>query len=173
MSDLRGFRDNLPFTSGAAFCTRGHVLTRSLKPEPLLPSYAKKCVDCGARIIYCCPNCEHRIRGARHYPGFVTKAGNTRASFCDRCGSAFPWATRQERIYELKNFLESENIDEADLIVIREQLQKLNEPDLTESDEKKIWVVFKSKAHDLILNPTVQNLLAGVVSKVVLKDLGI
>jgi hypothetical protein len=173
LGDLAASYTGDSFTYGSAYCTRGHTLTQYLKPQQLPNGYTKKCVTCGADILYCCPKCEHRIRGGHFTPQVFTRSSPTRPSFCDRCGSAFPWATRQERIFELENFLESENIDEVDLIAIREQLQKLNEPDLTDSEEKKIWTVFKSRSHDLISNPTLQNLLAGIVSKVVLKDLGI
>jgi hypothetical protein len=33
-----------------------------------------------------------------------------------------PWATREERIYELEKLLDREDVDEADLVVTQDQL---------------------------------------------------
>ena len=43
-----------------------------------------------------------------------------RPSFCDGCGIAYPWATREERIYELENLFDEAGIDEADRVVIHD-----------------------------------------------------
>jgi hypothetical protein len=47
---------------------------------------------------------------------------------CDECGSASPWATREERIFELENLLDEEDIEEADRVVIQDQLRRLAMP---------------------------------------------
>jgi len=71
-----------------------------------------------------CPNCELRLRGYYHRPMVVSNRYK-RPSFCDGCGIAYPWATREERIYELENLLDEADIDEADRVVIQDQLQRV------------------------------------------------
>jgi hypothetical protein len=60
--------------------------------------------------------------------------------FCDGCGAAHPWATRKERLYELQNILDQEDIDEADRLWINEQMDRLRADDgsLNEKQEREI-----------------------------------
>lgn len=52
---------------------------------------------------------------------------------------AHPWATRQERIYDLQNQLDREDLDEGTALAVREQLAALADPDLSESEQVQRW----------------------------------
>lgn len=120
-----------------------------------------------------CPECKHRIRGNSYVYGQWKFDVPPRPSFCDDCGNAFPWATRVERIYELENRLDREDIDPADKITIGEQLAKLRESGVSADDEKKIWQVIKEKSGKALFTPAVKNILEGIVSKVIRDSIGI
>lgn len=98
------------YRQGAAICRRGHVETYYLNPSRPARAIAENCPTCGARVLTACPHCDLRIRGDLHVPGVIGFSPDTRPSFCDGCGSAFPWATREERIYELENLLDEEDM---------------------------------------------------------------
>jgi hypothetical protein len=92
-------------------------------------------------VLTACPNCDLRIRGDYFLPGVIGVSTASRPSFCDECGSAFPWATREERIFELENLLDEEDIEEADRVVIQDELRRLGNAVLTEKDERQAWSV--------------------------------
>jgi hypothetical protein len=92
-------------------------------------------------VLTACPNCDLRIRGDYFLPGVIGVSTASRPSFCDEWGSASPWATREERIFELENLLDEEDIEEADRVVIQDELRRLGNAVLTEKDERQAWSV--------------------------------
>lgn len=157
---------------GSAICKRGHVETTEIKPsEPL--NISPLCVTCGAEVLVACPGCGCRLRGSGVTPGRYYSRETSKKSFCDLCGYVYPWATKLERIYELENRLDQEEIDPADKVAIREQLLKLQAPEVSAEQEKRIWQTIKDKAGNAIGVPAVKDLLEGIVSRVVREAIGI
>ena len=96
----------------------------------------QNCPKCGATVLTACPTCDLRIRGDYFVPGVIA-VSTAPASFCDGCGSAFPWATLEERIFELENLLDEEDIEEADRVVIQDQLRRLTNAELSDRTSAK------------------------------------
>jgi hypothetical protein len=94
-------------------------------------------------------------------------------SFCDECGSASPWATREERIFELENLLDEEDIEEADRVVIQDQLRRVGNAVLTEKDERQAWSVIGRRAGAALMSPSVARVLEGLVTAAVRHQLNI
>jgi hypothetical protein len=120
----------------ATICRRGHVVTTNADSALHTP----RCATCGAETLIACPNCGARIRGAYIVPGFIGVGEDyTPPDFCADCGSPFPWASRQARIYELMNLLDEEQLDPAAELAVREQLEALANTDLDEQDQEGRW----------------------------------
>lgn len=128
----------------ATVCRRGHVQNSGLTQAP---TDLRRCPLCGADVLGCCQQCGLRIRGNYYVPRVVAPPDPV-PPFCDGCGSAHPWATRKQRLYELQNILDQENVDDADRLWIDEQLDRLRQysGDLTEKQEKEIWSGIKRRA---------------------------
>jgi hypothetical protein len=106
-------------------------------------------------------------------PGVARRAGAKPVPFCDGCGSAHPWATRQERIYELENLLEEEDIDPADELVVREHLERLRDGEaLSEKDQAELWKKVKAAAPKLITGAG-KTIVVPLISAVIRRQLGI
>jgi hypothetical protein len=58
-------------------------------------------------------------------------------SFCWICGAAYPWATREERVGKLYDLIDHEDLDEATLLTIGEQIAVLSAPVDEETDERR------------------------------------
>jgi hypothetical protein len=115
----------------AAICRRGHVITTDANST----LKTAKCATCGAGVLTACPHCKNMIRGTYIVPGVIGFGSEYAApDFCGDCGNAFPWASRQARIYELMNLLDAEELDPAAELKVREQLQALADAD--EDDEE-------------------------------------
>ncbi|WP_165358507.1 DUF2321 domain-containing protein [Haloactinopolyspora alba] len=172
-AEQEGARRGGSFYLGAAVCKRGHVETVDLEPGgPVTVSDA--CPSCGARMLTACRSCGVRIRGDQFVPGVVSFSTPRRPSFCDGCGAAMPWATRQERIHELENLLdEAEEIDEADLVVIQDHLERLRESSLSERDEKAAWSEVKRRSGDALRSERVSNVLEGLVTAAIRAQLNL
>lgn len=171
--DVAAMRNRGRYFQGAAICRRGHVEHSSLDPTRERASIAEKCPSCGSDVLTACPNCNLRIRGRLHSPGVVSMTPYPRPSFCDGCGAAYPWATRIERIYELENLLDQEEIDQADRVVIQADLARLRTEDLSASDEKRVWERIKSRAGSALTSGPVQRVMEGVVSAAIRSQLGL
>jgi hypothetical protein len=67
------------------------------------------------------------------------------------------WAAREERIFELENLLDEEDIEEADRVVIQDQLRRLSDAELIEKDERQAWSVIGRRArggpHEPVSSP--------------------
>jgi len=171
--DVAAMQQRGTYRQGAAICRRGHVETYYLNPSRPARAIAENCPTCGARVLTACPHCDLRIRGDLHVPGVIGFSPDTRPSFCDGCGSAFPWATREERIYELENLLDEEDIDEADRAVIQEALGRLRNANLSERDEKQAWETIKRRAGRAVTSGPVPRVIEGLVSAALRQQLGL
>jgi len=100
-------------------------------------------------VIIACETCGYRIRGDYFAPGVIAVSHYKPPDFCDKCGAAHPWVSRQGRIYELQNRLEEEKLDPADELVVREQLEALAGQDLDEDEQRKKWARVKKLAPQL------------------------
>lgn len=170
--DIDSMKNLQHYYQASAICVRGHQFSTRLDPKELA-STPSKCTTCGKEILVKCPNCNLRIQGHETGNGYYDYAEIPNPGFCDGCGNAFPWVTRLERIYELENLLDSDDIDPADKIVIGEQLAKLQKPDVSTEDQTKILQVIKEKTGKALLTPAVKNILEGIVSKVIRDSIGI
>lgn len=126
----------------AAICRRGHVESE-LDPEEA----AARCSKCGAVVLTAC-SCGQRIRGPMR-----GAFGSTwmKPQFCDACGRPHPWASREARFYELENILDEQDLDPADELKVREELEKLREqPEAGEAVEIERWKTVKRLAPGLM-----------------------
>jgi len=57
--------------------------------------------------------------------------------FCDKCGAAHRWLSRQGRIYMLQNLLDEQTLDAATRLEVQEQLRALTQPDLPEDEPQR------------------------------------
>ena len=57
-------------------------------------------------------------------------------SFCWHCGEPYSWAAREERVGKLYDLIDHEDLDEATLLTVREQIAVLSEPvdEVTDDD---------------------------------------
>jgi hypothetical protein len=136
----------------ATVCRRGHPqqTTLTVPPDPESLGF---CPDCGAEILARCLNCGIRIRGELHIPGQVWLEENfAPRKFCDSCGEPYPWATRQDRIYQLENILDQQDIDDTDKLLVREELERLRVegPTLEPDAQAAIWRRIKQRAPGLV-----------------------
>jgi Uncharacterized protein conserved in bacteria (DUF2321) len=176
----------------AAVCRSGHVIAQDLDPPPPPPRVAlgppgyvegsssvgsseppprvlpRHCGRCGRPILQTCPSCEAFILGASISLG---PAGfNLPESFCWDCGEPYPWATRKERIGKLYDQIDHEDLDEATLLVISEELAVLSAPvdeEVTDDDRVRAGHRIRDlapKAWEASL-PVLQSLLTAEVKR--------
>jgi hypothetical protein len=172
-ADLAALRGGQAFYQGAAICRRGHTETQHINPTGPETDLAENCTTCGARVLTACPVCDLRIRGKRYSPNVVSLVAASRPSFCDGCGVAYPWATREERIFELENLLDEQQVDEADRVVIQDQLARLRSASLTEKEERQVWETIKNRGGSALTSGPVQRVLEGLVSAAIRAQLGL
>lgn len=79
---------------------------------------------------------------------------------CHNCGDPYPWAGRQARIYELQNRHDDQELDPADELVAREQLDALLDPDLDEEEQAKRWKRIATKAPGFLHKAGVERIVA-------------
>ena len=131
----------------AVVCRRGHVRTSNLTESPADLGF---CTECGAEILDRCPCCRIRIRGRDWQPAGVPDSSYTLPMFCDGCGEPFPWATRQQRIYQLENLLDEEDIDEPTRLLVQEDLQQIRtSADPDDCQQLEAWQRIKTRAPGL------------------------
>ncbi|MFG2102987.1 DUF2321 domain-containing protein [Micromonospora echinaurantiaca] len=170
--DLIEFKQGFAYYRAAAICRRGHVARSVLTPGDSYPDDSK-CVACGALILTGCPSCQMRIRGKR-YSQAVLGGSFSRPSFCDCCGAAYPWATKEERIYELENILDEEDMDEADRVFIHDRLRELREAgDLDEKRERQLWTQIRDRSGKFIKSEPVQKIAETLITAAVRNQLSI
>jgi Uncharacterized protein conserved in bacteria (DUF2321) len=132
----------------AAVCRSGHVIAQDLDRPPPPPRKASEppgwvegslsvgsseprvlppyCGRCGRPVLRTCPSCDAFILGA--YLSLPSSDLNLPESFCWECGKPYPWATREERIGKLYDEIDHEDLDEATLLTVSEQLAVLSAP---------------------------------------------
>jgi hypothetical protein len=157
---------------GSVVCRRGHRESAYLDPRKSR-HIPEMCPKCGARLLIACPECGLRIRGDYFVPGVVGFATPDLSSFCDGCGAAFPWATREERIFELENLLDEEEIDEADLTVIHDHLERLRDAAMSDGDERAAWEIIKRRAGAALNSGPVRRVVEGLASAAIRQQLGL
>lgn len=164
------------YYQAAAVCRRGHAIDEEIGP---LRDWngAANCPRCGARVLVGCETCGLRIRG-RFLSRGVYGVGNMappweRPSFCDECGSAHPWATREERIFELENILDQEDIDEADRVFIQDRLTDLRVDGIDEARERQLWAQIRQRSGAFLTSAPVQRIIEALITAKMRKDLGI
>jgi hypothetical protein len=91
--------------------------------------------------------------------------------FCMSCGNAFPWVGREGRIYELQNRLDREPLDDATKLTVREQLEALSNPDLTEEQQLERWRKVKRLAPELLR--TGRSIVDSLATAYMKKELGL
>lgn len=151
----------------AAICRRGHTQTTDLD----LDIVSERCSICGAKVLTACPHCDERIPGRYAVPGRVVTQVSQIPDFCDKCGSPFPWASRQARVYELENILDEQNLDEATRLTVSEQLQALRDPDLPENEQRRRWQTIKKLAPGIL--DAGKQIVVTVVSAEIKRQLGL
>lgn len=155
----------------AAVCRRGHVVTSKIDLNDPYPDDTK-CVACGADVLIGCLSCGQRIRG--DWIVLLSIRSAEKPIFCDGCGAAHPWATRAERIFELENLLDQENLDEADRLFVHDRLRELREGEgLDEKRERQLWSQIRDRAGKFLKAEPVQKIVETLVSAVVRHQLGI
>lgn len=115
----------------AAICKRGHWVDPILELHIEPP--AKFCKDCGAPVITACAECGARLLGG--YEGVVSFDTEPPDPFCIECGSPHRWATREQRLEQLATLIEFEDLDDATMLVVEEQIALLARPVDQTSDE--------------------------------------
>lgn len=153
----------------AAMCRRGHTITTDATNKPL----GAHCELCGAKVLGACPTCGNLIRGYYSIPGVFYSPDYTPPDFCHACGSPYPWAGRQARIYQLQNLLDDEQLDSADELVVREQLGALMNEDVDEQEQVRRWKRIKDAAPDFLLKAASQPIVASLITGVARKELGL
>jgi hypothetical protein len=153
----------------ATVCRRGHVAADGLTEAPITEGLGF-CVDCGAQITARCPACGIRIRGRYYNPDVEDLGPFELTRFCDGCGEPYPWATRQDRIYQLENLLDEEDVDEPTKLLVREDLERLRlaDAELDQDAQLAIWRRIKSRTPGLLAGAAWnvgQNLLSAYVQQ--------
>jgi hypothetical protein len=130
----------------AAVCLRGHVQEAHIDLQTLsvlrgpvqfkAPQVPSFCGRCGGRVLLGCRSCGAGIAGQM--------AGHPRdlewepAGFCWKCGVPYPWATREQRLAQLYNVIDDEDLDDADRLAVLDQIALLSEPVDEVSDEDRV-----------------------------------
>jgi hypothetical protein len=145
----------------ALVCRRGHVLDPAVRPAESI-DLEQSCTECGAAVLVGCTNRALRIRGVT---GTVVSWDTYKPpGFCDGCGGAHPWATREQRIYELENILDQGEIEDADRLFLHARLADLRAQDGSNAKEERLWGSVAQRGKALVSNPAAQNIISGLVS---------
>lgn len=151
----------------AAICERGHVISSAGLVD------TRHCPTCGARIVTRCPHCLAMIPGREFRRGVIgARPTYERPAFCVECGGAYPWASRQERLWELENQLNADPLlSAADRLTIHEQMDELRAADLTEAQQTERWKRLEAIAPQALKRSA--NLVEAVGTAWILKRLGV
>ncbi len=152
----------------AAICRRGHWISFDISRRS-----ADFCPKCGAAVITACDSCGTGLLGVEINPDVLIIGGEAPdpPRFCEKCAAPFPWLDREGRIHELQNRLEREELDPATTLTVREQLDALLDPELTEQEQQQRWERVRRLAPGLWSRS--QNILESVVSATIKQQLGL
>ena len=86
----------------AQICLNGHVINEQSR------GYAKyntkHCIDCGAKTITSCQDCEEEIRGVLIDSMVISLEKSPAPKYCHECGKPYPWTQRKIKAFrELVN----------------------------------------------------------------------
>jgi hypothetical protein len=134
----------------AAVCMRGHMIDDHvvdpvnrqalLSDDPYsgaidTTTVPKHCGTCGAPVTLACLECNAPLPGT-----FSNVAGALADAlpFCENCGTAHPWATREQRIGHLFNLIDFTELDAAERLAVTEAIAVLSEPEADEKDPRRV-----------------------------------
>ena len=117
-----------------AVCKQGHIIDNhvydlryriGISSDDSGHTYeiAKFCPECGAPVIVACDVCKTPIPSSD--PILASLANDDPHSFCTRCGSPFPWASREARAGQLVALLEHEHLDDVVRLAAIEAIEEL------------------------------------------------
>lgn len=165
----------------ASVCKRGHIISSTLEGVDSVTGWRQSgstlyvdeprfCGSCSAPVIRHCEKCDTPIAGQHEN---VVDVAFEPAPFCGGCGAAFPWATREQRIGQLYNLIDFEDLDEADRLQVAEALAVLSSPDEGENQEDlaRAGETFRRLAPKAW--ETAQPVLSGLLSSWLRKRLGL
>ena len=146
-----GWGDKHQGWQAATVCRRGHAEEDTLTEARTLDVLGF-CAECGAQILSRCAACGIRIRGRYHDPGLTDLDPFIPSPFCDGCGEPYPWTTMQDRIYQLENLLDEEDIDDSTKLLVRDDLERLRVggAELDQDSQLAIWRRIKGRAPGLL-----------------------
>lgn len=119
----------------SAVYKRGHVQTESLA-HPNQPGTPSFCPGCGALVITHCGRCGAALLGGHR--GVVRMSSRPPKPFCHECGAAHRRATREQRIRQLENLLEFEDLEPATQLAVIEEIAVLAKPVDEDSDDSQV-----------------------------------
>jgi hypothetical protein len=100
---------------------------------PHVPAF---CGRCGGQVLLGCRSCDAGIAG--QMDGRPRDPQWEPAGFCWKCGFPYPWATREQRLAQLYNVIDDEELDDAERLAVVEQIAVLSEPVDEVSDEDRV-----------------------------------
>jgi hypothetical protein len=81
---------------------------------------------------------------------------------------------REQRIFELKNILDEEEIDEADRVFLHDRLRELREQDdLDERRQRQLWSQIKQRGGAFLTSAPVLKIAQDLISAKIRGELGI
>jgi hypothetical protein len=145
----------------AAVCRNGHVIkddlepppppprpvstppsfvegSASVGPSPPPPTLPRYCGRCGALVLQACTVCDALLLGAVRLPLGNWETLDRPDSFCWACGEAYPWATREEYVGKLFDMLDHDDLDEAELLTVREEIAVLSKPEDEVTEDQRV-----------------------------------
>jgi hypothetical protein len=139
--------------------------------QPAWPEVAQFCPRCGAPVCTRCQDCSAPIKGvSQNRIGWMNYEP---PAFCEMCASPYPWLNREGRIYLLQNMLDEQDMDPATRLEVREQLEALASPDLSDEEQAALWQQVKRRAPTLWDKTGAQKILETVVSAAIKGQLGL
>jgi hypothetical protein len=116
-----------------AICSRGHIAGE----WEAMPDKREKvfCELCGGQIMARCSNCGAPTLGWSQGYALVQRSSS---DFCQKCGAAYPWASRQSIVNDIENRLERDRtLSDGDRRSLRESLASLLKSPKTREVEKE------------------------------------
>lgn len=134
----------------AVVCAKGHTITSTLDhvPGPEGQKYGF-CDKDGTPLLARCGGCGMRIKGNEPPSRLIGYVGYEPPSFCDCCGGAHPWATREDRLSQLQYLADAET-DQDRRKAAHAALEHLKREGLGRRAEKKLWKQVQKNAPTLI-----------------------
>jgi hypothetical protein len=144
-------------------CLNGHQLTDRASMSEQITGF---CTKCGAKLIDCCPSCQHAIYGYEEMDGVFdwTLAPTPIPKYCEKCGKPFPWT--QASIEAIQELIDYSSIQQKDKNELAESVDDL----IKETPKSQVSVV-KWKTIGKSLLKDAHAILINVCSEALLKAL--